>query len=105
MPPKDAPRPAEREYDGAVAHLEKSLDSAAAKKPNPGRTETFRRLNRTEYQNTIRDLLALDVDVAQHRPELEGPMDEQKHVTNEKPVHGGHSLSAVSKSVSGNSRG
>ena len=31
--------------------------------PNPGRTDTFRRLNRTEYQNAIRDLLALDVDV------------------------------------------
>ena len=36
--------------------------------PNPGRTETFRRLNRTEYQNTIRDLLALDVDVASLLP-------------------------------------
>ena len=36
--------------------------------PNPGRTETFRRLNRTEYQNTIRDLLALEVDVASLLP-------------------------------------
>ena len=35
----------------------------AAAHPNPGRTDTFRRLNRTEYQNAIRDLLALDVDV------------------------------------------
>ena len=33
---------------------------AAARQPNPGRTETFRRLNRTEYQNAIRDLLALE---------------------------------------------
>ena len=40
------------------------LDSAAAAEPNPGRTDTFRRLNRTEYQYAIRDLLALDVDVA-----------------------------------------
>jgi hypothetical protein len=63
MPPKDSPRPAEREYATVVAHLEQALDAAAKKKPNPGRTETFRRLNRTEYQNTIRDLLALDVDV------------------------------------------
>src|SRR4030095_148062 len=39
-------------------------DRAAAKDPNPGRTETFRRLNRTEYQNAIRDLLALDIDAA-----------------------------------------
>src|SRR5262249_11262624 len=36
--------------------------------PQPGRTETFRRLNRTEYQNTIRDLLAIDVDVASLLP-------------------------------------
>jgi len=64
MPPKDAPRPAERDYDAAVFWLESSLDAAAASRPNPGRTETFRRLTRTEYRNTIRDLLALDVDVA-----------------------------------------
>ena len=32
--------------------------------PHPGRTDTFRRLNRTEYHNAIRDLLALDIDVA-----------------------------------------
>ncbi len=57
MPPKDATRPKEAEYDAAVAWLEPTLDAAAAKRPNPGRTETFRRLNRTEYQNAIRDLL------------------------------------------------
>lgn len=64
MPPKESSRPLERDYDATVASLESSLDAAAAKTPNPGRTETFRRLNRTEYQNTIRDLLALDVDVS-----------------------------------------
>ena len=53
----------EEEYDAAIAWLESSLDAAAAAHPNPGRTETFRRLNRTEYQNAIRDLLALDIDV------------------------------------------
>ena len=63
MPPKDSPRPKESEYEAAIAVLASSLDQAAARQPNPGRTETFRRLNRTEYQNTIRDLLALDVDV------------------------------------------
>ena len=64
MPPPGRPRPDERTYDAVVADLEKSLDRAAAVNPNPGRAETFRRLNRTEYQNAIRDLLALDVDVA-----------------------------------------
>jgi len=63
MPPKETPRPKERDYDAVVSWLETSLDAAATTAPNPGRTETFRRLNRTEYQNTIRDLLALEVDV------------------------------------------
>ncbi len=62
------PRPEERDYDAAVAWLESSLDAAAAERPNPGRTETFRRLNRTEYQNAIRDLLALEVDAASLLP-------------------------------------
>ena len=48
--------------------FETSLDRAAAAHPNPGRTDTFRRLNRTEYQNAIRDLLALEVDVASLLP-------------------------------------
>jgi hypothetical protein len=64
MPPVGSRRPPEGEYVAAVAWLETSLDAAAAARPRPGRTETFRRLNRTEYQNAIRDLLALDVDVA-----------------------------------------
>src|SRR4029079_4687979 len=63
MPPPGRPRPDEKTYDDVVASLEKSLDRAAAANPNPGRTATFHRLNRTEYQNAIRDLLALDVDV------------------------------------------
>ena len=45
-----------------VSWLETSLDDAALAHPNPGRTETLRRLNRTEYQNAIRDLVAVDVD-------------------------------------------
>src|ERR1041384_7681484 len=64
MPPAGLPRPDERTYDAVVSSLESALDSAAAAKPNPGRTDTFRRLNRTEYQNAIRDLLAVEVDVA-----------------------------------------
>jgi len=44
--------------------LEAELDRASATRPNPGRTETFHRLNRAEYQNVIRDLFDLDVDLA-----------------------------------------
>ena len=74
MPPAGLPRPDEHTYKAILASLETSLDSAAAAKPNPGRTDTFRRLNRTEYQNAIRDLLALDVDVAALLPS-----DESSH--------------------------
>jgi len=63
MPPAGLPRPDEKTYDAVVATLESSLDRAAAAHPNPGRSDAFRRLNRTEYKNSIRDLLALDVDV------------------------------------------
>ena len=68
MPPSDAGRPEEDEYDAAVRWLESSLDAAAARHPDPGRTDTFRRLNRTEYENTMRDLLALEVDAASLLP-------------------------------------
>ena len=68
MPPVGLPRPDEKTYDAVVASLAASLDSAAAAHPNPGRTDTFRRLNRTEYQNSIRDLLALDVDIVSMLP-------------------------------------
>jgi hypothetical protein len=64
MPPIGKPRPDDAVYDAVVASLETSLDRAAKDRPNPGRTATIRRLTRTEYQNAIRDLLALDVDVA-----------------------------------------
>ena len=68
MPPAGRPRPSEADYDGLVAHLETSLDRAAAASPDPGRTDTFRRLNRTEYQNAIRDLLAIEIDVETFLP-------------------------------------
>jgi hypothetical protein len=68
MPPAGLSRPDERTYDAVVSSLEASLDSAAAARPNPGRTDTFRRLNRTEYQKVIRDLLAVEVDVSSLLP-------------------------------------
>ena len=70
MPPHgtDIIRPDEREYAALLTYLETSLDAHAAKHPDPGRPETFHRLNRTEYQNAVRDLLALDVDAASMLP-------------------------------------
>ncbi len=71
MPPAGKKRPDETAFVAALSELESSLDSAWAKHPNPGRTATFRRLNRTEYQNAIRDLLALNIDASTLLPKDE----------------------------------
>ena len=63
MPPQGMPRPDAATMDSFAAWLETSIDRAAAANPNPGRA-TLHRLNRTEYANAVRDLLALDVDPA-----------------------------------------
>ncbi len=63
MPPAGAPRPARAGMDAFIATLEMDLDRAAAAKPNPG-TTALHRLNRAEYANAVRDLLALDVDAS-----------------------------------------
>jgi mono/diheme cytochrome c family protein len=68
MPPPNMPQPPKEDRRALQTWLETSLDAAAAARPNPGRTETLRRLNRTEYQNAIRDLLALDIDAASLLP-------------------------------------
>ena len=67
MPPDGARRPDEATYDALIAWLETELDRAAASRPNPG-GPLLHRLNRAEYANAIRDLLALDVDVASLLP-------------------------------------
>jgi mono/diheme cytochrome c family protein len=68
MPPPNMPQPSGADRLAILTWLETSLDAASAAKLNPGRTETLRRLNRTEYQNAIRDLLALDIDGASLLP-------------------------------------
>ena len=68
MPPPNRPQPPSEARGALLSWLETSLDAAAASNPSPGRTDTLRRLNRTEYQNAIRDLLALDVDATSFLP-------------------------------------
>ena len=74
MPPTDRQRPSEATYEAVLANLIGAIDEAAEERPNPGRTDTFRRLNRTEYQNAIRDLVGVDVDAADLLPK-----DEESH--------------------------
>ena len=64
MPPAGRPRPTEEETHAVTLWLETHIDQAASANPNPGRTGSLHRLNRTEYGNAIRDLLALEIDAA-----------------------------------------
>ena len=60
MPPAGRPRPDEAVYEQFAGWLETELDRSARLTPNPGRTVALHRLNRTEYQNAIRDLLGVE---------------------------------------------
>ena len=60
MPPPGLPRPDAATYDALAGYLESQLDNAAAAKPNPGKLPLLHRLSRTEYQNAVRDLLAVE---------------------------------------------
>ncbi len=69
MPPADERRrPDEDIYQKFTHDLAGVLDEGATADPQPGRIESFRRMNRTEYQNAIRDLLAVDFDAASVLP-------------------------------------
>jgi hypothetical protein len=61
MPPMGMPKPEATSFETMVSWLESSLDRAADVNPDPGRVDVHR-LNRTEYTNAIRDLLALEID-------------------------------------------
>jgi hypothetical protein len=63
MPPPGRPAPPDDERRALVASLESSLDRLSGAKPQPGRP-LVHRLNRAEYANAIRDLLALEIDPA-----------------------------------------
>ena len=63
MPPVGRPRPAAETYDQIAGWLESEIDRVALAAPDPGRTQAVHRLNRAEYANAVRDLLAVDVDV------------------------------------------
>ena len=68
MPPVGMPRPDHNTYTSLITWLETEIDKLAAANPNPGRTDTFHRLNRSEYANAVRDLLSLEVNVEELLP-------------------------------------
>jgi len=75
MPPPGAERPPERELKALVAWLENTIDEAAG--TPPAGNVPLRRLNRREYENAVRDLLALEIDASALLPEddIEGGFD------------------------------
>ena len=68
MPPPGRPRPDKQHKDALVSWLVSEIDRDASAHPNPGRTESVHRLNRAEYHNAVRDLLALDLEVSELLP-------------------------------------
>jgi len=65
MPPSGMPRPKADVYESMIEYLESELDKHAVEAlPPPG----LHRMNRTEYKNAIRDLLALDIDPSKYLP-------------------------------------
>jgi len=68
MPPKGIPRPPEAQVEALVHYVEGEFEKADRNaKPDPGHV-TARRLNRSEYSNTIRDLLAVDFQAVRDFP-------------------------------------
>src|SRR5262249_23106527 len=63
MPPPGRPRPETATYKAVAISLENSMDQAWVAHPNPGRVGAIHRLNRAEYNNAIRDLFVVDLDV------------------------------------------
>ena len=69
MPPPDAFQPSVEQTKQAVAALEHLLARRQSEFPRYSSSGTIRRLTRTEYQNSIRDLLAVDIDATEFLPE------------------------------------
>lgn len=67
MPPPGMPRPTPEMAASFAASVESALDEASLARPNPGRPAVHR-LNRAEYSNAIRDLLAVDIQAGATLP-------------------------------------
>ena len=87
MPPAGVPRPDDAAKRALISRLEGVLDNAAKARPNPGRP-LVHRLNRAEYANAIRDLLAVELDVSSMLPpdDSSGGFDNNADVLGLSPV-------------------
>lgn len=90
MPPSGMPRPEFETYEVMAAWLEGELDRAWAANPNPGRISPIQRMNRYEYNNTVNELLGLDVDVTDllpGDPTADGSFDNMASALPFSPAH------------------
>ena len=87
MPPAGLPRPERAVLNNFAASMEYSIDLAATKIPNPGRP-ALHRLNRTEYANSVRDLLNLNIDAEGMLPadDMSHGFDNMAEVLNMSPT-------------------
>jgi hypothetical protein len=73
MPPPKSPRPKPEELSAVVdwlsGHLGQAPKTATATTPAEESRVTVRRLNRTEYDNTVRDLLGVDLHLSENFPQ------------------------------------
>ena len=67
MPPPGMPRPAGDTLSALITTLQETLDGAASERPNPG-SRSFQRLNRPEFENSIHELLGLEIDAEEFLP-------------------------------------
>ena len=98
MPPGSAPKPDKSTYAALTAWIEGELDKAWEAHRNPGRINAVHRLNRQEYGNAIRDLLALDVDVKAMLPAdatADGSFDNMANILTISPAHLDRYMSAA----------
>ena len=63
MPPPESGQPNEREYDAVIEVMQEHLEKQASEFPSPGHLAPIRRLTRVEFQNSVRDLLSVKMDI------------------------------------------
>jgi len=87
MPPPENPRPEQSQLLALAENLEHVIDTQAVENPMPG-APLLRRLNRTEYQNAIRDLLDLPINASELMPadDSSGGFDNVANVLSISPV-------------------
>ncbi len=68
MPPDDEPQPDVKQRDAITAWIDQAIKDAAKNGKDKGHGPIARRLTNAEYQNTMRDLLGVDIDLAEKLP-------------------------------------